>query len=173
MSRVVLCCNAEKTGSEGAAGGRSKQRSPPMSTLTYDIAATAQAATPTAPPARKRKGPPEAGHAGARPPWPAPAARTGRGRAEDQRAERGFAAVRSLRAGAWFSHQNVSECLGFGRTHLGKVLLLIFRALCGQVRHYAAVAIVLCSIAAADGTSNRYYGCNAEVGWVRTTTSAI
>ncbi len=27
-----------------------------MSTLTYDIAATAQAATPTAAPARKRKG---------------------------------------------------------------------------------------------------------------------
>src|ERR1043165_9691805 len=34
-----------------------------------------------------------------------------------------------------------------------------------RVRHYAAGAIVLCSNATADGTSNRYFGRHAEVGW--------
>ena len=78
-----------------------------MSTLTYDIAADrpGRNAKPTAP-ARKRKGLfarfMEARQRQAMqelaPPRPAAAARAGRGRAEDQRAQRGFAAVRALSA---------------------------------------------------------------------------
>ena len=41
----------QKRRAEGAAGGLSKQGVPPMSTITYDIAATAKIATKAATPA--------------------------------------------------------------------------------------------------------------------------
>ena len=142
-----------------------------MSTITYDIAATAQAATPTAAPVRKRKGlfarfmeaRQKLADAGARPPRPAAAARAGRGRAEDQRTRTRIRCRSCADSRGMTSHRNVSGCLGFGRMHLGKVLLLIFRGLCSDVRHYAAGAMVLCSIAPADGTSNRYYGATRKL----------
>ena len=46
---------------------------------------------------------------------------------------------------------------GSGIIRLGKDLLSIFRALSGTVRHYAAGAMVLCSNAPADETSNHYH----------------
>src|SRR6476646_7186324 len=119
------------------------------------------------------RGPPEAGHAGARPSWPAAAARTGGGRAEDQRAERGFATLHPLSAGTRSGHRNVSGRPRFGRTRFGKVLLLIFSALWCLVRHYAAGAIVLCLNATAEGTANRYFEVTRKLVGIGATTSAI
>ena len=110
-------------------------------------------------------GPPEAGHAGAAPPRPPAAARAGRGRLEDQRSATRIrcrsSAERRSRLLVTGMCAAASRCVDARRRY--RLFSLTFSGLRAKVRHYAAGAMVLCSIAPADGTYESVLCCNAEV----------